>query len=346
MTPRFTVRPMRRADTASVAALHESLFGSVDGLSIARLGRRFLDAVFYQLNLDNPAFRCDVADDRGTIVGFSVWTTDRTGVFRHLLRRRPLAAIVGTCRAVVARPSLIVAALANLRYLAGERLPPGVDAQGWWLVAGVRPECREPAWEADAGGQVAAGAVRRHGNVDAAIALRCLDRRGARRQYSHHTIPGTPGCGARPPRTVTRHGHGLLPKDPRRWRVTRPAIRAEATAAYLPHVLAEVPRLLSQMDREPSSPGAGSFDRDWWAWKFRDGPITMLQAGLLPLATLWRNRFQTTRSSRTPRWRSGSSAGLRTPSGSSGRTARSIPSAPTRRITASRWRWRTSCAEA
>ena len=58
-------------------------------------------------------------------------------------------------------------------------------------------------------------------------------------------------------------------------------------AAYVPCVLAEVPRLLSQLDRESASPSAGSFDRDWWAWKFRDYPVTMLQAALLPLAQLW-----------------------------------------------------------
>jgi hypothetical protein len=155
MTARFTVRPLGTSDCAGVASLHAALFGSVEGLSIARFGETFLDKVFYRLNLDNPAFHCDVAEDRGAIVGFSVWTTDRSGVFRHLLYRKPLAAALGTIGALFRRPSLIVALAANVRYLFGERLPPHVEANGWWLVAGVRPECRTREWEAEAGGQVA-----------------------------------------------------------------------------------------------------------------------------------------------------------------------------------------------
>jgi hypothetical protein len=51
--------------------------------------------------------------------------------------------------------------------------------------------------------------------------------------------------------------------------------------------LAATTRLLGTLDRDPFSPTAGSFDRDHWAWKFRDFPIAMLQTGILPLATLW-----------------------------------------------------------
>jgi hypothetical protein len=69
--------------------------------------------------------------------------------------------------------------------------------------------------------------------------------------------------------------------------VSEAAIRTDLAATYLPLVLAEVPRLLSQLDREPFSPTAGNFDREWWAWKFRDHPVVMLQAGLLPLSLLW-----------------------------------------------------------
>jgi hypothetical protein len=47
--------------------------------------------------------------------------------------------------------------------------------------------------------------------------------------------------------------------------------------------------LLGTLDREPLSPTWGSFDRDHWAWKFRDFPVILLQAGALPLAWLWRS---------------------------------------------------------
>ncbi|MEQ1690825.1 MAG: hypothetical protein ABMA00_06035, partial [Gemmatimonas sp.] len=56
---------------------------------------------------------------------------------------------------------------------------------------------------------------------------------------------------------------------------------------YWSLVLEATPRLLGTMDRESLSPTWGSFDRDHWAWKFRDFPITMLQTGVLPLAWLW-----------------------------------------------------------
>lgn len=52
-----------------------------------------------------------------------------------------------------------------------------------------------------------------------------------------------------------------------------------------------VPRLLSQLDRQSCSPSFGSLDREHWGWKFRDFPITMLQAGIYPLSLLWRHPF-------------------------------------------------------
>lgn len=64
------------------------------------------------------------------------------------------------------------------------------------------------------------------------------------------------------------------------------AVRA---GIYAPLVLAQVPRLLGKLDREPYSRTYGSFDRENWAWKFRDFPIGVLQwAGMLPLAWLWK----------------------------------------------------------
>ncbi len=50
--------------------------------------------------------------------------------------------------------------------------------------------------------------------------------------------------------------------------------------------LAQVPRLLATLDREPASESFGSFDRDYWGWKLRDFPVTMLQYAVVPLARL------------------------------------------------------------
>lgn len=55
-------------------------------------------------------------------------------------------------------------------------------------------------------------------------------------------------------------------------------------------LVAVAPRLLSLLDREVRSPTRGSFDRVNWAWKFRDFPLTMWQASMMPLATLYRHR--------------------------------------------------------
>ena len=61
----------------------------------------------------------------------------------------------------------------------------------------------------------------------------------------------------------------------------------DRTQDYRRLALSSATRLLGTLDRSRFSPTAGSFDRDHWAWKFRDFPIVMLQTGILPVATLW-----------------------------------------------------------
>jgi len=53
-------------------------------------------------------------------------------------------------------------------------------------------------------------------------------------------------------------------------------------------LLGVAPRLWSLLDRERASPTRGSFDRVNWGWKFRDFPLTMWQATLMPLGILYR----------------------------------------------------------
>jgi hypothetical protein len=62
-------------------------------------------------------------------------------------------------------------------------------------------------------------------------------------------------------------------------------------ARYAAATLAQAPRLLSLLDREPHSPSYGSFDREHWSWKFRDFPLGMMQGAAYPLALLWRHPF-------------------------------------------------------
>ncbi len=69
---------------------------------------------------------------------------------------------------------------------------------------------------------------------------------------------------------------------------------------YWRMLLGVAPRLLSLLDREERSPTRGSFDRVNWAWKFRDFPLTMWQASMMPLATLWRTPHPDNRYHREP----------------------------------------------
>ena len=66
---------------------------------------------------------------------------------------------------------------------------------------------------------------------------------------------------------------------------------------YLELALAQVPRLLSRLDREPFSKTFGSLDRTYWAWKFTDFPGARFQEAAYALAKLYRlehpeNRLQ------------------------------------------------------
>jgi hypothetical protein len=72
---------------------------------------------------------------------------------------------------------------------------------------------------------------------------------------------------------------------------------------YRGMALSAMPRLLGTLDRESWSPTSGSFDRDHWGWHFRDFPIGMLQAGLLPLAAIWATPWQGNPYAGSPRLR-------------------------------------------
>ena len=61
---------------------------------------------------------------------------------------------------------------------------------------------------------------------------------------------------------------------------------------YRKSILAEVPRVLSLMDREPYSPTHGCCDRVYWAWKFTDFPGARFQEALCTLSFLYATEFQ------------------------------------------------------
>lgn len=61
----------------------------------------------------------------------------------------------------------------------------------------------------------------------------------------------------------------------------------ECRRALARSALAEIPRLLTLLDREPSSRTFGCFDRDYWHYRVTDFPCGMSQEFVLPLAQAW-----------------------------------------------------------
>jgi hypothetical protein len=72
-------------------------------------------------------------------------------------------------------------------------------------------------------------------------------------------------------------------------------------SVYAPYAIAQIPRLLSHLDRDEFSDTRGCFDRDHWSWKFRDFPLGMVQSAAYPLALLWRYPFPENPYYRSPR---------------------------------------------
>jgi hypothetical protein len=64
-----------------------------------------------------------------------------------------------------------------------------------------------------------------------------------------------------------------------------------ASDIYRTAILAEVPRVLGLMDREPFSPTQGCCDRVYWAWKFTDFPGARFQEALCVLGFLYATDF-------------------------------------------------------
>lgn len=54
------------------------------------------------------------------------------------------------------------------------------------------------------------------------------------------------------------------------------------------YIACQFPRVLTQMDRDPDSPTFGCFDRNYWHYKIRDFPSTILQQGVFTLEAIRR----------------------------------------------------------
>lgn len=66
----------------------------------------------------------------------------------------------------------------------------------------------------------------------------------------------------------------------------------ERSIVYKEFLLNAAPRLLSELDRDPTSITFGSFDREYWAWATKDFSNIDLQRAIYPLALLLVNNFE------------------------------------------------------
>jgi hypothetical protein len=80
---------------------------------------------------------------------------------------------------------------------------------------------------------------------------------------------------------------------------------------YLDAALADVPRLLGAMDRNPYHATYGCLDRSFWHYRTAGFPSEMFQEGVLPLALVYRHELPGNRWQGQPRVRELAIAGLR-----------------------------------
>ena len=80
---------------------------------------------------------------------------------------------------------------------------------------------------------------------------------------------------------------------------------------YLEKSLAEIPRLLGLIDRNPSSKTHGCFDRNFWHYKTIDFATGMAQLGVLPLAYVYTQKLKNNPYYKQPRIRELILAGMR-----------------------------------
>jgi hypothetical protein len=64
------------------------------------------------------------------------------------------------------------------------------------------------------------------------------------------------------------------------------------SSPYHPVVLHSIPRLLTNLDRDPDSPTYGCFDRNYWHYKICDYSSAILQQSVLTLALVYSHNFE------------------------------------------------------
>lgn len=154
----FELGPMREDEVPAIAGFHHGFFGSgeMHGFSLANLGRDFLEAVFYRLNLDNPYLFVDVARYRGEPIAFSVYASDYRRVFRFTIRKH-FASLAGIMlRLSLRHPVAVVRHVWGNRSFLTNKAPEAVRrVPGYYFLLGVREEYRSREFKLQTGIKVA-----------------------------------------------------------------------------------------------------------------------------------------------------------------------------------------------
>jgi hypothetical protein len=150
----FEIRAIRLNDAQVAAAMHFEFFGGpeVTRSSMLKLGPKFLETVFYRLNLDNPYFFALGAFMGGQLVGLQVFTTDRQRLFRHLVRRHGFQLLFRILQVVVDRPLILFRYMITKAPLFRPEIPAEVERiPAVLLLMLVRPEVRTKSFLARTG---------------------------------------------------------------------------------------------------------------------------------------------------------------------------------------------------
>lgn len=146
----FAAGAMQPSDVRAVAELHYQFFGNGEehGHSIASFGPSFLARSFYQCNLDNPYFFTDVARYGGRIIGFSVYSSNTSRVFRETLRRHPGTILAGGLSLALRHPLLLAKRMVGNFNLVSDKLPAAVrGVPGWFFLLAVEAPYRSRAFK-------------------------------------------------------------------------------------------------------------------------------------------------------------------------------------------------------
>jgi hypothetical protein len=150
----FEIRAIRLNEARAAAAMHFEFFGGpeVTRWSMLKLGSKFLETVFYRLNLDNPHFFALGAFMGGELVGLQVFTTDRQKLFRHLVQRHGLELLFRVLQVTIDRPLVLFRYMIAKAPLFKPEIPDEVQRiPAVLLLMLVRPEVRTKSFLARTG---------------------------------------------------------------------------------------------------------------------------------------------------------------------------------------------------